>query len=63
MGIKAKLTISAGLRIFAGLIAYRLPTAAEQEVQCAALIKGTVAYGRLIETKNNQPIEAEERAS
>ncbi len=49
-GIHCKLDLSAKLRIFAGLINWRLPTADEQRIECRRLINGTIALGTLCET-------------
>ena len=46
-GIQCKLSISAKLRIFAGLCMWRLPRPEEQEIVCAELKSGTVAFGTL----------------
>jgi len=50
--IQAK-DIDAGLRIFAGLIAWRYPLPYEMEIRCKRLIKGEVAYGNLILVERN----------
>jgi len=38
-----------GLRVFAGLVAWRLPRPDEVQIRCRTLLNGTVAYGKLIE--------------
>jgi hypothetical protein len=43
-------TLSAALRIFAGLVSWREPTAAELEIRCEKLASGKVAFGTLVET-------------
>jgi hypothetical protein len=49
-GIHCKFDLSVRLRIFVGLINWRLPTADEQQIVCGRLVSGTVASGTLIET-------------
>lgn len=52
-GIEAGLSISckviaSGLRIFAGLCLWRLPTAEEKKVRCERIDRGEVAFGELV---------------
>ena len=54
-GIKAGfsiscLSLSVQLRIFAGLCAFRIPTAEESQIKCERLLSGSVAFGTLIES-------------
>ena len=49
-GIEAVKTISVRLRIFAGLVTWRLPELDELKVTCSKLVSGTVAFGELVET-------------
>ena len=48
--IRCKRALSARLRIFAGLVSWRMPTPEEQEIECAKLEQGTVALGFIKET-------------
>ena len=50
LGIECKKTLSARLRIFAGIIAHRLPYPEEMTVKCSRLESGAVAHGTLVET-------------
>ena len=49
-GIFCKLTLNSGLRIFAGLCLWRLPTKEETEIKCGKLEHGEICFGNLIET-------------
>jgi len=49
-GIAGK-TISSDLRIFAGLCLWRLPEPEEMKIR-AKLLKGTIAFGELVEPEN-----------
>ena len=53
--ITCKGTLSAGCNIFAGLCAYKPSTRNDTEITCAKLIKGKIAYGRLVETGIEKP--------
>ena len=48
--VSCKLTLSSGLRIFAGLCLWRLPEKSETEIRCGKVVKGEICYGELIET-------------
>ena len=50
--IQCKQYLSAKLRIFAGMVSWRLPTPEEQTITCGALKQGTITLGTLVETKN-----------
>ena len=55
-GIKAGLsivckTLSAGVRIFAGLAIWKIPSSEEMEIRCEELLRGEVAFGELIITE------------
>ena len=54
-GIKAGWGIKAKLRIFAGLIMWRLPNPEELKITCKKLESGTIAFGELIETGKAEP--------
>ncbi len=41
-------TIRAKLRIFAGLVSWRVPTDEELQIRCEELLEGTVAFGELV---------------
>ena len=45
-----RLTLSSGLRIFAGLCLWRLPEPDELKITCGKLASGEVCYGELIES-------------
>ena len=48
--IYAKTTIEAGMRIFAGTAPWSWVGDEHKEIKCGKLLKGTIAYGTLIET-------------
>lgn len=50
LAIRCGATITAQLRIFAGLCLWRLPSLEEREIRCRRLEGGTVAFGDLVET-------------
>ncbi len=52
-GIKAGEGISVKLRVFVGLISWRLPSDAEQTVTCKQF-SGTLAFGKLAETSKQK---------
>ena len=54
-GIEAGSGIEAKLRIFAGLIMWRLPNPEELKITCKKLESGTIAFGELIETGKAEP--------
>ena len=66
-GIEAGADIKAGegikvrLRVFAGLISWRMPEAAELEVRCKSFV-GTLAYGKLALTEPSKPKAAKKSA-
>ena len=49
-GIVCKLELSSKLRIFAGLVTWRMPTKEEMQIKVGKLVLGQVCYGELIET-------------
>ena len=58
--IIAKTTISAVFRIFAGVASWKIPTETEMEIRCEKIIKGSVAFGKLVIIKPTpQTIQAE----
>ena len=50
LGIVCKLELSSKLRIFAGLVTWRMPTKEEMQIKVGKLVLGQVCYGELIET-------------
>jgi len=63
-GIKAGEGIEVRLRVFAGLISWRLPEAADLEVRCKSF-SGTLAYGKLalIEPPKPEPKKAAKKSA
>ena len=49
-GIVCKLELSSKLRIFAGLVTWRMSTKEEMQIKVGKLVLGQVCYGELIET-------------
>jgi hypothetical protein len=49
-GIICKGELSSKLRIFAGLVTWRMPTKEEMQIKVGKLVLGQVCYGELIET-------------
>ena len=49
-GISAKLELSASYNIFAGVSRWKKAEGDDKKITCGKLVKGTIAYGDLVET-------------